>query len=131
MEFRAIQPKKQSPIARPRTKWKAPPGEMYKINFDGATFSDEDRFRIGVVIRNNQNMVMAPMSHIVPLPISVVELETLAMAKLLKFSHVGRGGNSVVHNLARHARHVTSFSVWMEDVPLHTLNVYQTNLLSL
>ena len=67
MEFRAVQPKKQSPIARLRTKWKAPPGEMYKINFDGATFSDEGRAGIGLVIRNNQDMVMASMSHNLPL----------------------------------------------------------------
>jgi len=38
----------------------------------------------------------------------------------IKFSHVRREGNSVAHNLARHARHVTSFQVWMKDVPLHT-----------
>ena len=160
MEFRAVQPKKQSLIARPRTKWKAPPGEMYKINFDGATFSDEGRAGIGVVIRNNQDMVMASMSHNVPLPISVVELETLAATKALevsldlgfcfddlegdleivmyalkddsaslasfglliqevktyaeqfqciRFSHVGREGNSIADNLARHAGHVTDF----------------------
>ncbi|XP_075640433.1 uncharacterized protein LOC142612203 [Castanea sativa] len=27
------------------------------------------------------------------------------------FLHVGRDGNSIAHNLARHARHVTSFSI--------------------
>ena len=56
---------------------------MYKINFDGAMFTDEDRARIEVVIRNSQGMVMASMSHNVHCPISAVELETLAIAKAL------------------------------------------------
>ena len=37
------------------------------------------------------------------------------------FSHVRREGNIVAHNLTRHACHVTSFSIWMEDVASHTL----------
>ena len=43
------------------------------------------------------------------------------MARLftcISFQHVGRVGNNVAHNLARHAHHVTGFSVWMEDVPI-------------
>ena len=46
----------------------------------------------------------------------------------IRFSHVRREGNIVAHNLARHARHVTSFQVWIEDVSLHTIATYQTNL---
>ena len=42
----------------------------------------------------------------------------------IRFSHVRREGNSVAHNLARHARHVTGFQVWMEDVPLYTVATY-------
>ena len=38
----------------------------------------------------------------------------------IRFSHVRREGNNVAHNLARQARHVTGFQVWMKDVPLHT-----------
>ena len=38
----------------------------------------------------------------------------------IRFSHVCREGNSVAHNLARHARHVIGFQVWMEDVLSHT-----------
>ena len=37
----------------------------------------------------------------------------------ISFSHIRRLGNSVAHNLAKHARHVRGFSVWMEDVPPH------------
>ena len=59
---------------------------MYKINFDGVVFTDEDKAGIGAIIRNSQDMVMALMSHNVHLPILVVELETLAIAKVLDFS---------------------------------------------
>ena len=41
--------------------------------------------------------------------------------------HVGRDGNYVAHNLARHARHVTSFSDWMEDVPIQIFATYQAD----
>ncbi|KAK9987896.1 hypothetical protein SO802_028135 [Lithocarpus litseifolius] len=44
------------------------------------------------------------------------------------FQHVGREGNKVAHNLARHARHVTGFEIWMEDVPFHCLDVYQADM---
>ena len=35
---------------------------------------------------------------------------------------------SVAHDFARHARHVTSFSVWMEDVQSHCFEMYQADL---
>ena len=35
----------------------------------------------------------------------------------ISFSHICRNGNSIAHNLIRHARHVTSSLVWIEDVP--------------
>uniref|UniRef100_A0A7N2MVZ4 RNase H type-1 domain-containing protein n=1 Tax=Quercus lobata TaxID=97700 RepID=A0A7N2MVZ4_QUELO len=86
LEFRVAQPKRQSPTTRPRASWTAPLGEIYKINFDGAVLTDEDRAGIGVIIRDSQGMVMASMSHNITLPISVVELKTLAAAKALEFS---------------------------------------------
>ncbi|XP_050248608.1 uncharacterized protein LOC126695850 [Quercus robur] len=42
----------------------------------------------------------------------------------ISFQHVGRVGNYVAHNLARHARHVTGFSVWIEDVPIQIFAAY-------
>ena len=166
-------------VDRPRVKWKVPPTEFYKINFDGAMFKEEDRAGIGVIIRDSQGLVLASMSQVIPLPLTVVELETLAAAKALEFAsdlslgkvilegdsetiinslndnspslapfglpiqevknyanlfqcisflHVCREGNNVAHNLARHARHVNGFSVWMEDVPSHTFTTYQADL---
>ena len=42
----------------------------------------------------------------------------------VKFQHVGRERNNVTHNLTRHARHVTGFSVWMEDIPSLCFEMY-------
>lgn len=35
----------------------------------------------------------------------------------ISFSHTCRSGNSVAHSLAKLARHIDEFSVWMENVP--------------
>ena len=153
--------------------------DWVKINFDGAVFKDEDRVGIGVVVRDSQGMVIASLSQNIPLPHSVVNLETLAACRALEFSpelgfnkailegdsmivmaalrdpspslasygllvqdaqlmarlftcisfqHVGRVGNNVAHNLVRHARHVTGFLVWIEDVPIQIFAAFQADL---
>ena len=49
----------------------------------------------------------------------------------LTISHVKRQGNSVAHNLVRHARHVSDLKVWMESVPPHLNVVIFSDLASL
>ena len=39
----------------------------------------------------------------------------------LLYSHVKRNGNSVAHNLAKHAICIPDFQVWMEDVLSHII----------
>ena len=56
-----------------------------KVNFDGAMFKNEDRASIGMVVRDSQGMVMASLSENIPLPHSIVNLETLAACKALEF----------------------------------------------
>ena len=41
----------------------------------------------------------------------------------LEFSFVPRQCNTLAHKIARHARHVSEYTVWMEDVPPHLSNV--------
>ncbi|XP_050259138.1 uncharacterized protein LOC126704154 [Quercus robur] len=48
----------------------------------------------------------------------------------VSFNHVRRQGNSAAHNCARHARHVSEYTVWMEDVPPHLSTVIQAELAS-
>ena len=46
----------------------------------------------------------------------------------ISFQYVGRVENNVAHNLSRYARHVTDFSVQMEDIPIQIFAVYQADL---
>ena len=86
---------------------------------------------------------MASTSQNTQLTISVVEMEAMAAIRTIELSSelgfdivifegdcetVGREGNKVDHNLARYARHITGYYVWMEDIPVHCLNVYQADM---
>ena len=53
--------------------------------------------------------------------------ETANFFTCISYAHVGRNGNFVAHNLARYARHITGFFVWMEDVPFQTLVAYHAD----
>ena len=131
------------------------------------------------MIHDCKGLVMASLSHSIPLPLTVLETEIMVVARALEFalelgldsailegdceilmnssmedslslassslliqdvkpiaesfqciifSHVRMEGNTVAHNLVRHARHVTDYSVWMEDISLHTLIASQADL---
>ena len=41
----------------------------------------------------------------------------------LEFSFVPRQCDNLAHKIARHARYVSEYTVWMEDVPPHLSNV--------
>ena len=45
----------------------------------------------------------------------------------LSFMHTRGQGNNLVHNFARHARHVSGYLVWMENVPPQLQNVLQAD----
>ena len=54
------------PLLNPHTQWKPPPNDLFKINFDGAIFSNANNYRIGVVIQNNQGLVIASLTQQLP-----------------------------------------------------------------
>lgn len=49
------------------------------------------------------------------------------MTQQVEFQHVPRQANKSVYNIARHARHVSEFMVWMEDVLPHLVFLIQAN----
>ena len=57
---------------------------------------------------------LSSFGHIISLAKS-----TLVTNECISFSHTYKSGNKVAHNLVRHARHVRSLIVWMEDAPPH------------
>ena len=58
----------------------------------------------------------------------LVEAEEVAdQMDAVEFQHVPRQANKSAHNIARHARHVSEFTVWMEDVPSHLVSVIQAD----
>ena len=54
-------------------------------NYINTMFQEEDRVGIGVIIRECQGKGLAHMVGIIPLPLIVIELETLAISKALQF----------------------------------------------
>ena len=48
----------------------------------------------------------------------------------IEFSFVPRQCNTLAHKIARHARHASEFTVWMEDVPPHLFNVILATMAS-
>ena len=58
---------------------------MVKINCDGATFKEQKKSSIGVVIWDNNSLVMASMSKLLPQQYTPLEIETLAASSALEF----------------------------------------------
>ena len=145
--------------------------EVSGTNYIDALFQEDDRVGIGLIIRDCQGRAWHRV-EIIPLPLTVMDFETLATLSALqlvvdlslivaipegdstslslisfslfshkvkrfatlshcfRFPHVRKERNSVAHNLVRHARHVTGFQVWIEDVPSHTIAIYLAILLT-
>ena len=49
----------------------------------------------------------------------------------LSYSHIKRNGNSLAHNLAKHAIHIPDFEVWMEDVLSHVISFLHSDVVHL
>ena len=54
-------------------------------NYIDTLFQKEDRAVIGVIIRECQGKGLAHMVGIIPLPLTIIELETLVISKALQF----------------------------------------------
>ena len=65
--------------------WKPPDGGLLKTNFNSAVFEDLGAAGIGAVVRNSSDEVLATLSKIIPLPSSIVALETIAAKRAVLF----------------------------------------------
>ena len=82
----ALQVPHSLPQQRTRALWQTPSSKWFKINFDGATFVAENKFGIGVVIRDSQGMVIASLSQLLPQTFQAVEVKALAAVRVLEFA---------------------------------------------
>ncbi|KAL4650064.1 hypothetical protein ACB092_01G060100 [Castanea dentata] len=110
--------------APPRVRWTPPPANSLKVNFDGATFRDiwEGDFEAVINTLSSAEVSLSFFGHILTLAKATTRANCC-----ISFSHTCRIGNSIAHNLAKHARHVGGFWLWMEDVPPHLYFVLYTN----
>ena len=69
-----------------RTRWKPPPLDIFKINFDGAVFAEENYSGVGVVIRNREGLVFAAMAEKIPQLLKPIEIEARAATRALEFA---------------------------------------------
>lgn len=70
-----------------RPSWKPPDPYELKTNFDGAIFDDLSAAGMGVVVRNSQGEILAALSGKIPIPSSVLMVETLAARRAVLFIH--------------------------------------------
>ena len=67
-------------------RWRPPPATCVKANFDGAVFSQDGLASIGIIIRNEQGLVMADLAQQIPLLASVEMVEVLAARQAVVFA---------------------------------------------
>ena len=75
-----------------RATWHPPTQGVVKINCDGATFQEQKKSGIGIVIQDNNGLGMASMSKLLPQLYTPMEIEALATSTALEFaSELGFG----------------------------------------
>ena len=66
--------------------WSPPEAPQYKINYDAATFAEDNNASLGVVIRNNEGPVMASLTQQIPLLATVIEIKALVARRVMEFA---------------------------------------------
>ena len=85
---------------------------MFKVNFDGAIFREEQKAGVGVIIRDEQGRVVAFMVDNFSLPFSVDAVEAFAIKEALKFAQELGLSTIVLEGDSKH----TIDSLMCEDV---------------
>ena len=77
-------------IPQPKPKWLVPPPNKYKINYDGAILEADNKFGIGVVVRNCNGEVIASLMQQVEQAFQPLEVEAIAACRAVEFgSEIG------------------------------------------
>ena len=82
-----------------------------ELNLSEYILEGDSNVVINALKRNDESL--SSFGHI------LASAKSLTDVSCITFSHTRRIGNTVAHNLAKHARHVIGFKMWMEDVPPH------------
>ena len=67
-------------------RWIPPIPDQFKINFDGAVFSDLDAAGLGVVVRDSRGRVLGAVAERIPIPNSPAIVEALACRRAMIFA---------------------------------------------
>ena len=67
-------------------RWIPPIPDQFKINFDGAVFSDLDAVGLGVVVRDSRGKVLGVVAERIPIPNSPAIVEALACRRAMIFA---------------------------------------------
>ena len=104
-----------------------------KIYFDGVVFSSDNRFSIGVVIRNSLGLFIASCSQSLPQAYSNDEVGALAAAKAFSFAaEIGitkvvleADSLTIIEALSTDLRSLSSFGPLIDDAKFSSLNFDQ------
>uniref|UniRef100_A0A7N2MU32 Reverse transcriptase domain-containing protein n=1 Tax=Quercus lobata TaxID=97700 RepID=A0A7N2MU32_QUELO len=69
-----------------QSHWRPPPREVVKVNFDGATCSQEKTSGVGVVVRDMNGLVLASCAKRIHQSVKAMEIEAMAAATALTFA---------------------------------------------
>ena len=116
-----------------QTWWRPPTQGMVKINYDGATFKDQKKSGVGVVIRDDNSMVLASMSKQLPQLYSALEVEIMAASIALLFASQLGFHRAILESdsltLATALRNNSTFlspdGLLMEDIKFHASSFIQ------
>ena len=125
------------PSLRPRQQhsrvtWSPPPSNSFKINYDGVVFIEVKKSRIGVIIRNDQGLVIVTIAQQLPQAYQATKIEVMATVLALKFGlevGVDRAiveGDSeiVVQALGNRSSGLASHNLLIKDVGLFTSSFF-------
>ena len=98
-------------------------------------FAYDLSFQNAILERDSLGLIQALKAkdhNLSPLGLLVEDVKLFANNFVsLSYSHIKRSGNSVAHNLAKHAIRIPDFQVWMEDIPSHIVSFLHLDVVDL